>query len=232
MEKVIKPDEKFHGRLKTRRLSARQKNLFETLMPKVGIKSYKDADIANFHRVFLEIGFGGGEHLAQVAMDNPNDLFIGCEPFVNGVASLLGKIDDNKIENIRIYQADARGLIKEIPNDTLSGVFLLFPDPWSKKRHTKRRFLQDKTIADIYTRLVVGGFWRLASDHEVYKAWILELFGQEKFKDLFTVRTYTKENRPDTSIWAKTRYEMKATNDILYIECVKNRGIDEIGEKA
>lgn len=228
MEQIIGLDEKFYGRIKTRRLTPRQEILYKTLMPEVGISSFDDAGVLNFSRIFLEIGFGSGEHIAQMAKNSPDDLFIGCEPFVNGVASLLVKIDTDKIKNIRIYQADARVFIKSIPNDVLSGVFLLFPDPWPKRKHIKRRFLQDKTITDIYNKIKIGGFWRLASDHKDYKAWILRLFNQKKFKDYFELKAFDKQTRPDVSIWAQTRYEQKATEDILYVECIKNGCSDEI----
>lgn len=221
MEKITIVDEKFYGRMKSRNLTVRQESLFETLLPEVKIDSFEEIDTSGFKRIFLEIGFGSGEHIAKMAMSNPNDLFIGCEPFINGVASLLVKIDENKIKNIRIYQFDARILIKGIPENILSGVFLLFPDPWPKRKHIKRRFLQDKTIIDLYNRLKVGGFWRLASDHKEYKPWILKLFNQEKFKEYFDMKTFKSENRPEQEIWPVTRYEQKAIDEILYVECVK-----------
>ena len=221
VKKTTRVDEKFYGRLKSRSLTNRQEKLFETLMPEVGIKSFSEIDLSKFNRVFLEVGFGSGEHIAQMALNNPNDLFVGCEPFVNGVASLLVKIDENKIQNIRIYQADARTLMKEIPADSLSGAFLLFPDPWPKRKHIKRRFLQEKTIEDIYNRLKINGFWRLASDHKEYKSWILKLFNQERFQKLFEMKTFNRETRPDEEVWPKTRYEQKATEEILYAICIK-----------
>ena len=232
MEKIMQYGEKFYGRLKTRNLSVRQENLYKTLMPEIEIKSFKEADTSSFRSVFLEIGFGSGEHMAYMAMNNPEDLFIGCEPFVNGVASLLVKIEENDIKNIRIYQADARILIKEIPSNSLAGVFLLFPDPWAKRKHTKRRFLQNETIASLWNKLQVAGVWRIASDHEVYKAWILKLFNQERFKACFDVKTFNRATRPDVKTWAQTRYEQKATGDILYVECVKKRSSDEINQET
>jgi tRNA (guanine-N7-)-methyltransferase len=211
-------DEKFYGRLKSRSLTKRQSGLFDTLFTDVENKSFDDVELAlpNYDKVFLEIGFGSGEHLAQMAKSHPADLFIGCEPFVNGVASLLAKIDEEKIKNIRVYQRDARFLIKELPNNFLDGVFLLFPDPWPKRKHIKRRFLQDKTIADIHARLKPGAFWRVASDHKEYRAWILKMFGQEKFRDLFTAELFDRHTRPSEEVWAKTRYEQKAEDEILY----------------
>ena len=224
MEKnLTNVDEKFYGRIKSRSLTARQERLFETLMPEVEIKAFLEIDFSKFKRIFLEIGFGSGEHIAQMALNNPKDLFIGCEPFINGVASLLVKIDEKNIRNIRVLKSDARPFIKNIPNDLLSGVFLLFPDPWPKRKHIKRRFLQEKSIEDIYNRLKIGGFWRLASDHKEYKSWILKLFNQEKFQKIFEMKTFNRETRPDEKVWPKTRYEQKATEEILYAECLKKR---------
>lgn len=216
MEKITVVDEKFYGRMKSRSLTARQEALFHTLMKDVGLSSFVEVPIAQYDKLFLEIGFGGGEHIAQMAVTNPDALFIGCEPFINGVGSLLAKIDDQKIKNIRIYQADARKLIKEIPSESLNGAFLLFPDPWPKRKHIRRRFLQDKTIADIYNKLKKGGFWRIASDHKEYKSWILKLFTQEKFQKVFSSELFNRETRPDVKIWPETRYEKKATEEILY----------------
>ena len=221
MENVKTIDEKFYGRIKSRKLTVRQENLYHTLMPEISIKSFNEIDNKDFRNIYLEIGFGSGEHIAKMALNNPDDLFIGCEPFVNGVASLLVKIDESKIKNIMIYQADARAFIRTIPSQSLSGVFLLFPDPWAKRKHIKRRFLQDKTIVEIYDKLINGGFWRLASDHKEYKSWIIKLFNQDKFKNFFTINVFTKETRPDIEKWPETRDEKKAVDDILYAECVK-----------
>ena len=218
MQKMTIVDEKFYGRLKSRSLTKRQSELFDTLFPKLEIKTFTDIEQAlpNYDKVLLEIGFGSGEHLAQMARSHPADLFIGCEPFVNGVASLLIKIDEEKIQNIRVYQRDARFLIKELPNNFLDGVFLLFPDPWPKRKHIKRRFLQDKTITDIYTRLKPGAYRRVASDHKEYRNWILKMFGQDKFRGLFTAELFDRRTRPSEETWAKTRYERKAEDEILY----------------
>lgn len=216
MEKLTVIDEKFYGRLKSRSLTSRQENLFKTLMNEISINSFEDIKNLNYDSVFLEIGFGNGEHIAKMALNHPDSLFIGCEPFVNGVASLLTKIDDDKIENIQIYQADARNLIKDMPDNFLSGAFLLFPDPWPKRKHIRRRFLQDKTISDIYNKLKSGASWKIASDHKEYRAWILKLFNQEKFKKCFHGEIFNRKSRPDEEFWPKTRYEQKAVDEILY----------------
>lgn len=215
-QKITIVEEKFYGRLKSRRLTDRQEMLFKTLFKDISINSFEDIRKLNYKDIFFEIGFGGGEHIVNMALSNPNGLFIGCEPFVNGVASLLTKIDDLKITNIRIYQNDARKLLKEIPNEILSGVFLLFPDPWPKRKHIRRRFLQEKTILMIYEKLKKNGFWRIASDHKEYKAWILKLFKQEKIIRKFKETLFDRDSRPSYELWPQTRYEQKAVDEILY----------------
>ncbi len=214
--KITIVEEKFYGRLKSRRLTDRQELLFKTLFKNIAITSFKDIDVNDHQDIFFEIGFGGGEHIANMALSNPKGLFIGCEPFVNGVAALLTKIDDLKITNIRIYQNDAKNLLKEIPNKILSGVFLLFPDPWPKRKHIRRRFLQEKTILMIHDKLKKDGFWRIASDHKEYKSWILKLFKQEKIREKFSEKLFDSTTRPSFQSWPQTRYEQKAIDEILY----------------
>lgn len=222
---MIVADEKFYGRLKARKLTQRQQWCFDTLLSQVKIASFAEVDFENYPMIFFEIGFGSGEHIAQMALNNQNALYVGCEPFINGVASLLTKIDDLQIKNIRIYQGDARCIIKEIPSESLDGVFLLFPDPWAKRRHIKRRFLQESTITNIYAKLKSGGFWRIATDHKDYASWVLKLFNNEKFRCLFDGQFFDRETRQEEQVWPKTRYEQKATGEILYASFVKNAHI-------
>lgn len=221
MEKITKIDEKFYGRLKSRSLTERQENLFNSLFKEVSISSFSDIDMSGYDKVFLEIGFGGGEHIAHMALNNPKSLFIGCEPFVNGVASLLVKMDEDNIKNIRIYQEDAKKLISEIPDNFLDGAFLLFPDPWPKRRHIKRRFIQDKTIKSIYRILKDGGVWKIATDHLEYQKWVLKMFSQDWVSKIFSGTLYNNESRPIEDVWPKTRYEQKSVNDILFAIYVK-----------
>ena len=216
MEKITKVDEKFYGRLKSRSLTERQENLFDSLFQDVSISSFSDIDTSGYDKIFLEIGFGGGEHIAQMAINNPTSLFIGCEPFINGVASLLVKMDEDNIKNIKIYQEDARKLISEIPDNLLAGVFLLFPDPWPKRRHIKRRFVQDKTIKSIYRILKNDGTWKIATDHLEYQKWVLKMFSQDWVKKIFSESLFNNSSRPSEEAWPKTRYEQKSVNDIIF----------------
>ncbi|MDR1391119.1 MAG: tRNA (guanosine(46)-N7)-methyltransferase TrmB [Holosporales bacterium] len=221
MEKVAIIDERFYGRLKTRSLTVKQKALFDTMFKDVSISSGDDINEKEYKKIFLEIGFGSGEHITQLAVNTPSSLFIGCEPFINGIASLLSKIDESGISNIRIYHGDAKKLIREVPDNFFSGAFLLFPDPWPKRRHLKRRFIQERTILEVHNKLKKEGYWRMATDHEEYKNWILKLFNQEKFKEFFDLDMLGKFSRPDLDFWPKTRYEEKATNEVWYFTCIK-----------
>lgn len=221
MQKITIVEEKFYGRLKSRKLTDRQNDLFNTLFPKVSVEHFNDIDKTKYESIFLEIGFGGGEHIAEQAFNHSNNLYIGCEPFVNGVASLLCKIEDNDIRNIKIYQNDARNILKEIPENTLRGAYLLFPDPWPKRKHIRRRFLQIKTIETICNKLIKGGVWRIATDHPEYQVWLKKHINLKEVQSMFDIKIFESYNRPDINDWPKTRYEQKATNNIIYVELTK-----------
>lgn len=209
--------EKFYGRLKSRALTETQKTLFETLLPQIKINTADEIDSHQYAKIFLEIGFGGGEHIAQLAIQNPSDLFIGCEPFVNGVASLLCKISDSNIKNIRIFDDDVRKILPSIEEDLIDGVFLMFPDPWPKRRHIERRFVNEVNIKRIHKVLKQGGFWRIGTDHIDYAKHTLKTF--ENHRDLFIKRVeYDKTIRPTALEWPHTRYEQKSKSDFfLYV---------------
>lgn len=204
--------EKFYGRLKSRALTEAQKNLFESLLPNLRISSFDEINITEYKKIFLEIGFGGGEHIAELACQNPSFLFIGCEPFINGVASLLCKINDNNIKNIRIFNDDARKFLSTIKNHVIDGVFLMFPDPWPKRRHIKRRFINKINIERIHRVLKPKGFWRIGTDHVDYAKHTLHTF--KNFENLFEkTEEYNKDTRPSALDWPHTRYEQKSRSE-------------------
>ena len=124
--------------------------------------------------VWLEIGFGGGEHLAAQAARHPDILMIGCEPFLNGVASALRHIDEGGLKNVRLHADDARDVIAALPDASLDRVMILFPDPWHKARHNKRRLLSDAIAAEIARLLKPGGTLRFVTDWKDYADWALE----------------------------------------------------------
>lgn len=202
---------KVYGRRKSRPLKLHTQMLYEELLPKLVFNIHAE-DIKVFQRCCLEIGFGGGEHLAYQALKNPDVFYIGAEPFVNGVASLLKLIEQHDIKNIRIWPNDIHLLFQIFPDQALfDSVYLLFADPWPKKRHHNRRFIQDHTIERIHRYLKNDGRWFVATDHVSYREWILEHF--ERHQNFFTQIRHDAYERPSTEDWPITRYEEKGIQE-------------------
>ncbi|MCE2716776.1 MAG: tRNA (guanosine(46)-N7)-methyltransferase TrmB [Pseudomonadota bacterium] len=199
----------FYGRRQSRPLKDSQKNLLNTLYQNIKL------DLENLPSSFpsdvlFEIGFGSGENLIHQAQKYPNILCIGCEPFINGVAALLNKIEEEKIENIKIFADDARLLLYALPNQLISKAFILFPDPWPKKRHHKRRIISMETLSLLRQKMQNGGQLTIATDHLGYLEWILEIVDSEDFKTLFEIKSLPSMDRPSTEEIPVTRYEKKA----------------------
>jgi tRNA (guanine-N7-)-methyltransferase len=207
----------FFGRRKGHPLRPRQAALFDTLLPRLAIDLSAPAPsdlrslFKNVDDVRLESGFGGGEHLIAEAERHPRCGFIGIEPFVNGMAKALAAIDERKLENIRLHHGDATDMLAWLPAASLSRFDLLYPDPWPKRRHWKRRFVQDRSIAEFARVLKPGGIFRFATDIPDYAAWTLQrLLRSPDFR-------WTAERAED---WRKpwidfqrTRYEAKAVRE-------------------
>ena len=156
----------------------------------------------------LEIGFGGGEHLAARALAQPDIGFIGCEVFINGIAKLLVAIEDNQLSNIRIYGDDARNVLAVLPPASLQAVYLLYPDPWPKNKHHKRRFVQLENLQAIFRVLAEGGTFWVVSDSADYIAWTLgKIYTHGGFAWQAEQATDWRVPPPD---WVGTRYENKA----------------------
>src|SRR5215218_5083038 len=177
---ALRPSGSFFGRRKGHRLRAHQADLIEHLLPRlavqIGIPSPPDL-AALFdppaEAVRLEIGFGGGEHLIAEALAFPNTGFIGCEPYVNGMAKILTQIEAHNIGNIRLFAGDAAELLAWAQPHTFSRIDLIHPDPWPKRRHWKRRFVQDATVAAMARVLKPSGEFRFVCDISDYVAWTL-----------------------------------------------------------
>jgi tRNA (guanine-N7-)-methyltransferase len=157
--------------------------------------------------VWLEIGFGSGEHLLWHAKRHPEIGFIGCEPFINGVASLLGVIEDRGVETIRIHDGDTRDVLAWLPAGSIGRVFLLFPDPWPKKRQLKRRLLTPEFGSELARVLRHGGEFRFASDDADYAEQARHLFRQSG------AFAPTGDWRKRPVDWPETRYERKALSE-------------------
>lgn len=166
-----------YGRIKSRPIKPRQQALMETLLPALRVPLQPFAPLSlkpDAAEVWLEIGFGGGEHLAAQAARRPDILSIGAEPFQNGVASALRHIDEAGLTNVRLLDGDARELLGWLPDASIDRLFVLFPDPWPKTRHHKRRIVQADTVAAFARVLKPGAALRFASDVAHYVDWSLE----------------------------------------------------------
>jgi tRNA (guanine-N7-)-methyltransferase len=158
----------------TRKLSSRKKFLHNEILPKYAINdlAIKKILLAK-KKVNLEIGFGSGEFLFSLAKANPNEIFIGCEPFETGVLQLIDKIEQNGLTNIYILADDVFLLLDKIPNAVFSKIYILFPDPWPKLRHHKRRIISQLNLDIFISKMLPDGQLKIATDHYDYASWII-----------------------------------------------------------
>ena len=211
----------FYGRFKGKSLSATQTDALLTEFVKYSIgnislqenpqrKKIKLSDILNKKTIWLEIGFGGGEHLIHQARLYPDIGFIGCEPYQNGVAKLMAKLSANPCQNIKLYDGDVRNIFDVLEKNSISKVFLLYPDPWPKKRHHRRRFVTQEFLVPLYEIMKPGSILRIATDIEDYvRQALLEVPNagfQWLAKDASDWRTPWQD-------WVSTRYEIKALKE-------------------
>ena len=172
------------GRIKARPIKPRQAALMDTLLPAIAVPDPKAGAVdpralmPHAKEVWLEIGFGGGEHMAAQAARRPDALVIGCEPFLNGVASALRHVEEGDLKNVRIHADDARDLVNALPDASVDRVLILFPDPWHKARHNKRRLIQGETAQALARILKPGGRLRFVTDWKDYADWALERLGR------------------------------------------------------
>lgn len=205
-----------HGRRMGHPLRARQAELVETRLPDLRLDldaSPVPAEL--FPRPVtafeMEIGFGGGEHLAGRASLHPQTGFIGCEPFLNGVAKLLVEIEERELGNIRIHDGDARQVLDRLPDGCLDRVWLLYPDPWPKRRHWKRRFVADDNLDILARVLKPGGELLFASDWADYVDWTLRCLARRP--DFQWTARRADDWRLPWPGWPGTRYEAKAIRE-------------------
>jgi tRNA (guanine-N7-)-methyltransferase len=201
-----------YGRRKGPKLSAHQEALRATLLPDLRLTPEAGRDAASYFAapvddVWLEIGYGAGEHLLWQAKMHPRLGIIGAEPYISGTAKLLAKLEHDPVVNVRLYEDDARDIIEALPDRSVGRVFILFPDPWPKTRHHKRRFLQMETLEALARVLKDGAELRFASDDAGYVAYALErLMAHPSFR---WTATAPADWRSRISDWPPTRYEAK-----------------------
>jgi tRNA (guanine-N7-)-methyltransferase len=206
-----------YGRRQDKPLTTRQAQLMATVLPRVAAPDPEAGPInpaAIFPQaddLWLEVGFGGGEHLAWQAARHPNIGFIGAEPFINGVAKLVTAIDVERLDNIRIHFGDARPLIEALPDGCLQRLFVLHPDPWPKKRHHKRRMISPWFFGEAARLLAPGGQLRVASDIADYIRWTLMHAQAAPAFEWAATRPGDWRERP--ADWPQTRYEAKAIRE-------------------
>lgn len=202
-----------YGRRQGHKLHPRQQKLVDIVLPQLRPDVKATAPLAQwFSRDFsayaLEIGFGGGEHLAARAKARPDIGFIGCEPFLNGVAKLLVEIDENQLSNLAVHDDDARPLMAALPDASLDMAFLLYPDPWPKKRHNKRRFISAENLDSLFRVLKPEAEFLVASDIADYLDWTL---GHMRAHGGFAWQAEKADDwREPPTDWPGTRYEAKA----------------------
>ncbi|CAA7612807.1 tRNA (guanosine(46)-N7)-methyltransferase TrmB [Magnetospirillum sp. SS-4] len=205
---------RFFGRRRGKALRRNALGLLDGLLPRLAIavpgpgQSVEPAALFSppVRQVWLEVGFGGGEHLADLAEADSGIGLIGCEVFRNGIASLLGHVQARGLDNVRVFPEDVRLLLPALPEGSLSRVFVLFPDPWPKARHAERRFVCPENLDAIARVLVPGGELRVASDDPVYVEWARRhLAGHSAFDKILA----TTDRASLPADWPATRYELK-----------------------
>lgn len=222
---------KFFGRRKGRTIRVAKAALLERFLPRISIYEDTVFDKSSMFgvpvdEVYLEIGFGDGAHLVAQALQRKNIGFIGSEVFQNGVANLLslltgvkdgGALPENitllpeRVDNLRVFADDMRLLFPKIPDAFVSRIYLLFPDPWPKKRHASRRFVNPDNLKELARILCHGGVLRIATDHKVYKGWVLrQMYANSNF--VWMARS-TSDWRNPPADWVETKYQKKAIRE-------------------
>ena len=211
----------FYGRIKGKSLNAAQVRYLEEDLPQLSVagitfeenpeRDLLDVrELAGGRKIWLEVGFGGGEHLVHQALQNPDVQFLGVEPYVNGVAMLLGKMRNAGVSNIKLHMGDARNLMDVLPEDSISKAFLLYPDPWPKLRHHRRRFVTPEHLIPLNKCLETGAEFRVATDIEDYVRQTLKEAPKAGFEWLVVG---PEDWRRPWGDWISTRYEIKALRE-------------------
>jgi tRNA (guanine-N7-)-methyltransferase len=205
---------RLYGRRRGKTLRAHQSLLLNRALPGLSLDAARPiCDPGSLFperpsELWLEIGFGGGEHLAAEALAHPNTGYIGCEAFLNGIAKALALVEAESLRNVRLYNGDARAVIEALPRDALDGVYLLYPDPWPKRRHHRRRFLSGEMLTRLARIMRPGAELRFATDLDHNAGWTLaQVF---RSPDFVWVAAGPGDWQRPWAGWSGTRYEAKA----------------------
>ncbi len=195
-----------YGRIKSRKLSDNKKLLLAEILPlyKIGDQPLNDSNQKNI----LEIGCGFGDFLFTKASNNPDINFIGCEPHINGVVNLLAKLKLHPLDNLKISQLDIRILLAKIADLFFDEIYILFPDPWPKQKHYKRRLINLEFLEILAKKIKKAGKLIIATDHDAYKTWILSAILNSNSFELLIKNKNDWQNFP--SNWTVTKYQKKA----------------------
>ncbi len=205
---------RLHGRRRGKKLRGHQAALLSAALPRLSLDvSQPLADPAGLFperpsALWLEIGFGGGEHLAAEASAHPHTGYIGCEAFLNGIAKALALVEAGSLRNVRLFNGDARAVIEALPREALEGVYLLYPDPWPKRRHHGRRFLSGEMLARLARIMRPGAELRFATDIDDNAGWTLA--NVLRSPDFVWVAAKASDWQKPWAGWTGTRYEEKA----------------------
>lgn len=215
---MLHPPLRSFGRIKARPIKPRQASLLDDLLPRIQVP---EGPIAVAGETWLEIGFGGGEHLVEQAARHPGVTLVGAEPFLNGVASALRHVDERGLDNVRIHPGDARDLLDRLPDASLARVFILFPDPWPKARHHKRRLIQVDVVSELVRVLAPQGRLRFVTDWVDYAEHALERFAREPRLAWTAQRKADWTTPPEDHV--PTRYEAKRLGDTppIFLELLR-----------
>ncbi len=230
---LLRSKPKFFGRRKGRTIHKAKSFLLENLLPRLRLPLSEKINIdecftAPKQNYCLEIGFGDGEHLAALALAQPNTGFIGVEVYQNGVANLLSLLtgikegdeccaadeicfSNGRGDNVRVYDDDVRLLFAALPDGAFTKIYLLFPDPWPKKKHAGRRFINPDNLRELSRLLKKGGILQIATDHQVYKRWVMEQMRHNQ--DFEWTAKCSNDWRLPPADWHETKYQRKAIRE-------------------
>jgi tRNA (guanine-N7-)-methyltransferase len=200
------PKHQFYGRRKGKPLRRHHSDLMENLLPPIAVDIADPLSLTGDRR-WLEIGFGGGEHMAHVANLHPDVTVIGAEAFLNGIAKTLAHVEEKSLTNVRIHYGDARALLEALPDHCIERLYLLYPDPWPKERQKRRRFVNPANLAHFHRLLQPEGLFLFASDIPDYVDWTREhVAAHAGFRE-------EGDSTQPYADWTRTRYEAKAIRE-------------------